>query len=79
MKKITLSAWAAMNFDPPPQMPTLRAWAKRRLISPKPQKIGRVWMVHPDAEYLQPPKPAPDLPDNISPRVRAILGRQTHA
>ena len=71
--KIRLTTWAERNYDPPPKPPTLRKWAARKLIHPPPEKTGRDWMVDANARYIPPDKPAEDLPENISPRVRAIL------
>lgn len=72
--KIPLSVWAARNYERPPKLPTLRKWAARKLINPAPEKTGREWMVDANAKYIPPDKPPGNLPDNISPRVRAILG-----
>lgn len=71
--KIPLILWAARNYERPPKLPTLRKWAARKLIQPAPVKTGREWMVDPNAQYIPPDKPADDLPDDISPRARAIL------
>lgn len=71
--KIRLLAWAARNYDPPPKMPTLRKWAARKLIHPAPEKTGRDWMVDVNAKYIPPDKGGAALPDDISPRVLAIL------
>lgn len=49
--KITLQAWAAAEFDPPPSISTLRQWAKLGLIVPAPIKVGRTWMVESTAQY----------------------------
>lgn len=51
MKRITLEAWAAAQFDPVPSLPTLRAWAREKRIQPEPVKAGRTWYVEPHAEY----------------------------
>ena len=51
MKRITLEAWAAANFDPAPTMPTLRAWARQGRIHPAPVKAGRTWYVEESAQY----------------------------
>lgn len=71
--KIRLITWAERNYERPPKLPTLRKWAARKLIHPPPEKTGRDWMVDANAKYIPPDKPTADLPDNISPRVRAIL------
>lgn len=51
--KITLDTWAARHFDPPPTLPTLRAWARSGHIQPAPVKVGRTWYVDSDATYTQ--------------------------
>lgn len=57
-KKITLEAWAAQLYDPPPSIKTLRRWARECRIFPAPQKIGRTYYCEPDARYIDPSKPA---------------------
>lgn len=49
--KITLDTWAARHFDPPPTLPTLRAWARSGHIQPAPVKVGRTWYVDEHAQY----------------------------
>lgn len=49
---ITLQAWAANHFDPPPQIGTLRGWVRNDKIHPRPIKVGRTYMVLPDAQYI---------------------------
>jgi hypothetical protein len=66
--KITLEAWAARHFDPPPALPTLRAWARSGHIQPAPVKVGRTWYVDSDATYT----PAPAAPAG---EVVAMSGR----
>jgi len=51
-KKITLQAWAAKNFDPPPSLYTLRKWARDCWIWPLPEKVGRDWRVEEDAKFV---------------------------
>lgn len=50
--KITLTAWAAKHFDPPPVENTLRIWARNGRIVPAPLKIGRTYFVEPDAIHI---------------------------
>ena len=50
--KITLAAWAAKQFDPPPSENTLRAWARNGRIVPAPLKIGRTYWVEPTARHI---------------------------
>lgn len=52
MKRITLPAWAASKWDPPPPPRTLTRWARRGLILPPPQKVGRSYYVTPDARLV---------------------------
>lgn len=49
--KITLEEWAKRHYQPPPNMDTLRRWARDLKIFPFPQKVGRTYYVQPDAEY----------------------------
>lgn len=51
-KKITLEAWAALHYDPPPSLRTLREWARDGRIQPAPQKVGRTYYVRPDAMHI---------------------------
>jgi predicted site-specific integrase-resolvase len=50
-RKITLTAWAAQEFDPPPAERTLRLWVKEGRIIPAPIKVGRTYYVQPDAKH----------------------------
>lgn len=50
--KITLTAWAAKQFDPPPAENTLRAWARNGRIIPAPVKVGRSYYVEPTAKHI---------------------------
>lgn len=52
MTKITLMAWAAKQFDPPPVENTLRIWARTGRIVPAPMKIGRTYFVEPNAQHI---------------------------
>ena len=51
-RKITLHAWAAKQFDPPPVENTLRIWARSGRIISTPVKIGRTYWVEPTARHL---------------------------
>ncbi|WP_145762150.1 excisionase [Variovorax atrisoli] len=51
-RKITLTAWAAQQFDPPPAENTLRIWARTGRIVPAPTKIGRTYYVEPTARHI---------------------------
>jgi len=50
--KITLAKWAERNFDPPPHISTLRAWARDGKIYPPPLKVGRTYYVADDAVHI---------------------------
>lgn len=52
-KKILLTEWAKAQFDPPPGIGTLRAWAKTKQILPYPEKIAGKWMVDENAKYVK--------------------------
>jgi hypothetical protein len=54
---ITLQAWAEKKFDPVPHRNTLRRWADDGSIVPKPFKLGRDYMVVPDARHVNEPAP----------------------
>jgi predicted site-specific integrase-resolvase len=74
--KITLKAWAQGIFSPPPDIATLRRWARDGLICPAPEKVGRTWYVEKDAVYRQPAsgEAANDaIPSGISDRAASIL------
>ena len=51
-RKITLTAWAAQEFDPPPAERTLRLWVREARIVPAPIKVGRTYYVQPDAKHI---------------------------
>lgn len=42
---VTLTAWAASQFDPPPAERTIRLWVREGRIVPAPLKIGRTYYV----------------------------------
>jgi hypothetical protein len=44
-KKILLSAWAALNYEPPPSAWTLRQWVRSGQIFPAPEKVGKALYV----------------------------------
>lgn len=52
MKRITLPAWAATRWDPPPPPRSLTRWARQGLIMPAPEKVGRSYYVRPDAKLV---------------------------
>lgn len=56
-QKLTLGAWAQKQFEKPPTTHTLRRWARDLKIFPFPQKVGREYLVDPDARYVDHNKP----------------------
>lgn len=63
---ITLQAWAARKFDPAPHSNTLHRWARDGMIIPAPCKIGRDYMVTPDAVHVNEPAPSKRLIGRIN-------------
>lgn len=59
--KITLTAWAAQEFDPPPAERTLRLWVKEGRIVPAPIKVGRMYYCQPDAKHIAEASRRPSL------------------
>lgn len=53
MKLITLQEWSSQNFSVPFNIETLNKWARENLISPPAKKIGRRWLVQPNATYIE--------------------------
>ena len=51
-KKILLSAWAALHYDPPPSVWVLRQWVRSCQIFPAPEKVGKAYYVEPDAQRI---------------------------
>jgi hypothetical protein len=49
---ITLQEWAKAMFSRVPHNNTLLRWVHDGRIQPQPKKIGRVWQVRPNAEYV---------------------------
>ena len=75
--KITLSEWAVRYFAKPPNIRTLRRWARNGKIYPKPIKAGREYVCCPDAQYVDYSHQAPITlnvePGTLSERAREIL------
>ncbi len=73
--KITLKAWAAKQFDPPPNDRKLREIARTPgMIDPAPVKLGREILVEHDAQYVGAPVYAAiNVPAGASSRVAGIL------
>lgn len=55
--RITLQAWGAAQFDPPPSDWTLRKMARDGLIYPAPMKLGRTYYVDQSARVVDPSAP----------------------
>jgi hypothetical protein len=53
MKLITLQEWANNQFSIKFGDNTLSKWARDGLINPPAKKIGKRWMVHPTAQYVE--------------------------
>lgn len=50
---VPIAVWASMVFgDHAPHANTLRRWIHDGRIHPRAKKIGRIWWVVPDAEYV---------------------------
>lgn len=58
---ITLQAWAERRFGIAPHRNTLHRWAKDGSIVPAPFKLGREYMVTPDARHTSEPQQAKRL------------------
>lgn len=52
MKLIRITTWAASKFEDVPADKTLWRWARGGRIWPPPKKVGRNWLVSPDARYV---------------------------
>ncbi|XHF49461.1 MAG: excisionase [Enterobacter roggenkampii] len=55
-KLLTLERWAEERYEDPPQIGTLRKWARNGNIYPPPEKEGTQYMVRPDAIFIRPNK-----------------------
>lgn len=55
--KITLAAWAADRYDPPPSAYVLRKWVRDGQIHPAPELVGKAYYVDPKARRLTPDMP----------------------
>jgi predicted site-specific integrase-resolvase len=51
---LKLEQWARAVFgaNAPKSIATLRRWARQGNIVPKPDKVGRDWLVKPEARYV---------------------------
>lgn len=54
--------WAALHYDPPPSIHTLRKWCREGRISPAAQLTGREYRVREGAVYVPRPRRRPPLP-----------------
>lgn len=52
VKKITLKAWAAARYGPPPSARVLQRWAREGLLHPRPVKVGRCYYISPVAMHV---------------------------
>lgn len=52
MKLLTIHQWAGAKFDRPPCEKTLQRWAREGLIWPPARKLGKAWMVPPNARKV---------------------------
>lgn len=66
-KTLTLVQWARETFgeNGPKSLVTLRRWARNGQIIPRPQKVGREYLVKPGARYVNPNDFAGSLADRI--------------
>ena len=48
---VPIAKWAALHFDPPPSIRTVRGWARAGMIHPAPVKVGTRLYCHIDAQY----------------------------
>lgn len=53
-RKISLTEWDNLHFEKAHSISTLRKWARDGFINPAPEKVGREYMVQPDAIYCPP-------------------------
>ncbi|KHE06869.1 excisionase [Citrobacter braakii] len=56
MKLLSLERWAEERYEEPPQIGTLRKWARNGNIYPPPEKEGTEYKVRPDAIFIRPNK-----------------------
>lgn len=63
-KRITLTAWAACAFDPPPSLWTLRKMVREGRIDPPAVKVGKSYYVQDDARPVDPNR-RPTLVDRL--------------
>jgi hypothetical protein len=56
MKLLSLERWAEERYEEPPQIGTLRKWARNGNIYPPPEKEGTEYKVRPDAIFIKPGK-----------------------
>ncbi len=74
-KLLPLDDWARATYgDRAPGIGTLRRWARDAMISPRPEKHGRTYMVVPEAKYA-PQSRRPRLVDRIKANVSASKKR----
>lgn len=80
-KQIPLQHWAERHYDPPPNIRTLRTWAREGRISPQPVLVGREYRVREDAVYSRTPRalriPTITVLDSKDPIVNDIINSGT--
>ncbi|QHM71328.1 excisionase [Mixta intestinalis] len=52
--QITLTEWADNHYTTPPNINTLRRWARNGNFYPPPEKHGRQYYIDPNAIYVKP-------------------------
>ena len=65
MKKITLTAWAALRYDPPPSAWVLRKWVREGQIFPAPELVGKGYYVEQTARRITGDTPRASLVDRL--------------
>lgn len=76
MKEVSLLKWAEKHFDPIPNIAYLRNLARTNQIEPKPRKLGKMWYVKENAEFIGPQNHLASIDPSIidDPVVANILG-----
>lgn len=67
--KITLKAWAAARYDPPPSLWTLRRWAREHELHPAPELVGKTYYIDENARRLSAP---PDVRPSAAPKPTLV-------
>ncbi len=56
-RPMPLAEWAQRLSTRPPSARTLRRWVRNGNIFPRPRKLGRTYVVSPNARYIDPSDP----------------------